>query len=107
MADKMGMAKRRMSDVLTLEMLDQRPRGEAALVVDGEHFTRVVVQGILRAKVSLDISTADFKAMLVPRGKGRRGGAPSIVQVMRNLARAGWRSGCCMRGRPVRRRCRN
>src|SRR5256885_10381064 len=42
---------------------------------------------MLRAKVSLDIATADFKAMLVPRPPRRR--APSIVEVFRKLAEDG------------------
>lgn len=60
--------------------------GSVSLVADGEHFQQIVVDGILQATVSLDIATADFKAMLVPTG-GRR--ARSIVQVMRDLADRG------------------
>lgn len=60
--------------------------GEFELVVDEAHFRRVVLQGMLRAKTSLDISTADFKAMLVPEGSGR---APSIVELLRGLAERG------------------
>jgi phosphatidylserine/phosphatidylglycerophosphate/cardiolipin synthase-like enzyme len=63
-------------------------RGEAELVVDGEHFERIVLEGICTAKVSVDIATADFKAMLVPTGgRGRR--AESIVTVLRKLAERG------------------
>ncbi|MDB5295875.1 MAG: phospholipase Active site motif domain protein [Phycisphaerales bacterium] len=63
------------------------PAGGCELVVDAQHFERVVLAGILRAKVSLDIMTADFKAMLVPeRGRSR---ARSIVEVMRALAARG------------------
>ena len=71
------------------------PRGEAELVVDAQHYHRIVRDGILPAKVSLDVMTADFKAMLVPAagagaGTGRgRYGAPSIVQVFRRLAEKG------------------
>jgi phosphatidylserine/phosphatidylglycerophosphate/cardiolipin synthase-like enzyme len=57
------------------------------LVVDGDHFHRVVREGIASAKTSLDIATADFKAMLVPQAGSRR--APSIVEVMRRLAERG------------------
>jgi phosphatidylserine/phosphatidylglycerophosphate/cardiolipin synthase-like enzyme len=64
------------------------PRGEASLVVDGEHFHRIVRDGILRASVSIDIMTADFKAMLVPDGPGSRR-AKSIVQVLHRLAEKG------------------
>ncbi len=56
-------------------------------MVNEEHFRQVVVGGILTAKTSLDIMTADFKAMLVPRPGNRR--ADSIVQVMRSLADKG------------------
>ena len=48
-------------------------RREVELVVDGEHFGQVVVNGILRAKMSVDIATADFKAMVVPIGGQKRG----------------------------------
>lgn len=61
---------------------------EVELVVDGEHFGRVVVNGILKATTSVDIATADFKAMVVPTsglasGSGRRG--LSIVGWFRRL----------------------
>ena len=59
-------------------------RGEVELVIDEAHFVRVVREGMLKARVSLDVMTADFKAMLVPEEGRRR--APSIVEVMRNLA---------------------
>ena len=61
--------------------------GEVELIVDEQHFRRVVVEGMLTARTSLDIATADFKAMLVPQ-KGRRR-APSIVEYFRKLAEAG------------------
>src|SRR5437867_1422314 len=74
----------------TVELIAAKspPQGTAELVVDAEHHRRVVIEGILRATVSLDIATADFKAMLVPM---RRGGndAPSIVEVFRRLAARG------------------
>jgi phosphatidylserine/phosphatidylglycerophosphate/cardiolipin synthase-like enzyme len=64
------------------------PQGEAELVVDAQHYHRIVRDGILGAKTSLDVMTADFKAMLVPcAGGGRR--APSIVEVFRRLADKG------------------
>lgn len=62
------------------------PAGQVQLVVDEQHFRRVVLDGILSARVSLDIMTADFKAMLVPQG---RRSAPSIVEVLRKLAAGG------------------
>ena len=66
------------------------------MIVDTQHLQRVVLDGILRAEVSLDIMTADFKAMLVPPGsspgssanwRGRQ--APSIVSHLVTLARKG------------------
>jgi phosphatidylserine/phosphatidylglycerophosphate/cardiolipin synthase-like enzyme len=63
------------------------PRGEVELVVDETHFHRVVLEGILRARVSIDIATADFKAMLVPKKGERR--ASSIVEILRDLADEG------------------
>src|SRR5437016_11279198 len=73
----------------TVELLAAKspPKGAAELVVDAEHHRRVVIEGILRATVSLDIATADFKAMLVPTRRG--GAAPSIVEVFRGLAARG------------------
>jgi phosphatidylserine/phosphatidylglycerophosphate/cardiolipin synthase-like enzyme len=63
------------------------PRGDGELVVDGQHYHRIVRDGVLSARTSLDIMTADFKAMLVPAA-GRRE-APSIVEVFRRLAARG------------------
>jgi phosphatidylserine/phosphatidylglycerophosphate/cardiolipin synthase-like enzyme len=71
--------------------------GGVELVVDGGHYHRIVREGLLRAKTSLDIATADFKAMLIPDAaggrcspRGRNGNAaPSIVQVLRRLAAGG------------------
>src|SRR5580658_724879 len=62
-------------------------RGDVELVVDAEHYRRVVEDGILRAKVSLDISTADFKAMILPSVPGCRG--TSIIRALRRLAEKG------------------
>src|SRR5687767_14197848 len=61
--------------------------GDVELVADEQHFARVVVEGMLEAKVSLDIATANFKAMLVPQ-RGRRR-ASSIVELFRKLAEKG------------------
>jgi phosphatidylserine/phosphatidylglycerophosphate/cardiolipin synthase-like enzyme len=57
------------------------------LVSGQEHFHRIVRDGICRAGVSIDIMTADFKAMLVPDGISRR--ARSIVEIFRQLAARG------------------
>jgi phosphatidylserine/phosphatidylglycerophosphate/cardiolipin synthase-like enzyme len=61
--------------------------GEVELVIDGQHFQKIVLSGLLSAKVSIDVMTADFKAMLVPERVTRR--ARSIVQVLRQLADRG------------------
>jgi len=63
------------------------PRGDAELVIDAAHFSRIVRDGMLQAKVSIDIMTADFKAMLVPEPRTRR--ADSIVTHFRRLAERG------------------
>lgn len=65
------------------------PRGDVELLADGEHYHRVVRDGILGAKIGLDIMTADFKAMLVPAAGGGGRSAPSIVEVFRRLAGRG------------------
>lgn len=63
------------------------PTGQVELVVDSQHFYRILRDGVLKSKVSLEIATADFKALLVPEaGLGR---ARSIVEVFRGLARRG------------------
>jgi phosphatidylserine/phosphatidylglycerophosphate/cardiolipin synthase-like enzyme len=63
------------------------PRGQAELVIDASHFSRIVRDGILQAEVSIDIMTADFKAMLIPVPRTRR--ADSIVTHFRRLAEKG------------------
>jgi len=63
------------------------PAGHVELVADAQHFHRIVREGILAARVSLDIMTADFKAMLVPEPCSSR--ARSIVEVFRGLAARG------------------
>lgn len=65
------------------------PTGElgAQLVVDAEHFERIVRGGIARAEVCVDIATADFKAMMVPDGTRRL--ARSIVDLFRELTDRG------------------
>ena len=61
--------------------------GSVQLVIDAMHFHRIVREGFLGARTSLDIMTADFKAMLVPdMAGGSRRRARSIVDVMRRLA---------------------
>jgi phosphatidylserine/phosphatidylglycerophosphate/cardiolipin synthase-like enzyme len=61
--------------------------GSVELVINAQHFSRIVQAGILKAKISVDIQTADFKAMLVPEATTRQ--APSIVEHFRRLADRG------------------
>lgn len=56
------------------------------LVLNADHFTKIVKEGIAQAQVSIDLMTADFKAMLIPTGRGR---AKSIVDLFRQKAAAG------------------
>jgi phosphatidylserine/phosphatidylglycerophosphate/cardiolipin synthase-like enzyme len=72
---------------LPLPVRQSLPLGQAELVIDGQHFYRIVRDGILKAKVSLDVATADFKAMLVPEAGSNR--AQSIVHILRRLALRG------------------
>lgn len=62
-------------------------QGSAQLIRGSEHFREIVLNGICKARVSIDIMTADFKAMLVPDGVTKR--ARSIVEIFRALARKG------------------
>ncbi len=77
-----------------LEVLAAAPAGQCELVINEEHLARVVRDGIARAASSVEIMTADFKAMLVPAwGGGKKGcgagRARSVVQLFRALARRG------------------
>lgn len=60
---------------------------ETELVVNDLHFDRVVREGILTAKTSIALATANFKAMLVPMRSSV--GARSIVNVFCDLADRG------------------
>ena len=60
--------------------------GHATLIRGPEHLQRVLRDGALKARVSLDIATADFKAALVPLGHGQ---AHSIVKLLRQRAERG------------------
>lgn len=64
------------------------PSGVCELVADAQHMDRVIRDGVLQAKISVDIMTADFKAMLVPTQKSTRN-APSIVAHLLRLAQRG------------------
>jgi phosphatidylserine/phosphatidylglycerophosphate/cardiolipin synthase-like enzyme len=73
---------------LPVDQLARVATGAVELVVDAQHHRRVVLDGILKATVSLDIATADFKAMLIPQpGSSRR--AASIIEIFRRLASRG------------------
>src|SRR3954470_19213756 len=72
--------------VMTSDGPQRAAGGTVQLVVDAQHHRRVVLDGMLKAKVSLDIATADFKAMLVAQNSGR---GVSIVEHLRRLASRG------------------
>ena len=78
-------------DDLSLDTLRTTPTGNAELVIDGEHLRRVIYDGVLAAKVSIDIATADLKAVLVPdRGKtASRRTPPSILEHLHRMAQRG------------------
>jgi phosphatidylserine/phosphatidylglycerophosphate/cardiolipin synthase-like enzyme len=63
-----------------------KPAGNVELVVDADHYLRVVERGILQATVSLDIATANFKAMILPQPGGA---GISIVKALRRMAQRG------------------
>lgn len=68
------------------------PAGPVELVMDGEHLRRVIYDGILKARVSVDIATADLKAVLVPdpgKTPSRRGTPPSILEHLCRIAQRG------------------
>lgn len=80
------------NDSVDIPFMQTSPRGQVELIADGEHYQRVICDGLLKAKVSLDISTADFKAMLLPPTPGsnkRRGDAESVVAHLARLAQRG------------------
>ena len=79
------MARTDMEDAITLS--PDAVRGEVELITDGEHFDRVVRDGMLRARVSLAIATADVKAMLVPLDRG--GEAKSVIWRLARMAERG------------------
>ena len=60
---------------LSLDIATVAAAGSVELVVDAGHHRRVVVDGILKSRVSVDIATADFKAMLVPQAGSAVAGA--------------------------------
>ena len=72
------------------------PSGQGELVVDHAHYQKIVVDGMLKARTSLAIATADLKATLAPLPsltgrRGRRGSthAPSIIVRLAQLASEG------------------
>ena len=74
---------------LPVDRLAAAPSGPVELVIDAQHHRRVVLDGILKATVGLDIATADFKAMLVPQAGGTSRRAASIIEIFRRLASRG------------------
>lgn len=69
------------------------PTGQVQLVADAQHLRRVIYDGVLSARVSVDIATADLKAVLVPEhGKTpsrSRKAPPSILERLHRMAQRG------------------
>lgn len=68
------------------------PTGLVELVMDGQHLRRVIYDGILKARVSVDIATADLKAVLVPdpgKTPSRCSTPPSILEHLTRIAQRG------------------
>lgn len=66
--------------------------GRVELIVDGQHLRRVIYDGILKARFSVDIATADLKAVLVPdpgKTPSRRATPPSILEHLCRIAQRG------------------
>jgi phosphatidylserine/phosphatidylglycerophosphate/cardiolipin synthase-like enzyme len=73
---------------------NRAPSGNVELIVDGQHYERIVRDGLMKARVSIDLATADLKAMLLPeraggRSRGRSRPAASVIDVLRKLAERG------------------
>ncbi len=71
----------------SITLAQSSARGQVELIANEQHLQRVVINGMLKASVSLDIATADFKAMLVPDAGGRS--APSVIVCLTRLAQRG------------------
>lgn len=68
------------------------PSGRCELVMNAQHLDSVVRRALQTVRVSLDVMTADLKAMLVPDNgpaSGRNRGAQSIIEAFRKLADRG------------------
>jgi len=72
------------------------PTGQVELVMDGQHLRRVIYDGILKARVSIDIATADLKTVLIPgpgklpgKTASRRSTPPSIFEHLTRIAQRG------------------
>lgn len=77
------------TDDLTLNLSDAGVSATAdiELIFDQQHLDRIVREGLLRARVSLDIATADLKTMLIPTGRSSR--ANSTLHELARMARNG------------------
>ncbi len=78
-----------LSPSLRLTLPRGKPAGQVELVIDGDHYHRVVREGMLKARVSLDLATADLKAMFISDGAGTRDSAKSLLASLRSLAKRG------------------
>lgn len=85
-SDRMGSLLRVLNERFPLPAA--APSGTVELVIDAQHYHRVIRQGLLKARTSLDLATADLKAMLLPEAGGG-GDAKSLLASLRSLARRG------------------
>ena len=87
----MAAALRRTSGLRVLDLADvatlSPPSGRCELVMNEQHLDAVVRRALKTVRVSLDIMTADLKAMLIPEGRGRN--AKSIIDAFYKLASKG------------------
>jgi len=76
------MARFKTHDLHLCDLPNGSVTGRCEFVFDTQHLERIVRDGLLRAATSVDIATADLKAMRVPSATGR-----SATSIIRHLAR--------------------
>ncbi|MEM6749389.1 MAG: phospholipase D family protein [Planctomycetota bacterium] len=73
-------------------LMGRAPRGEVEFLADVELYRRVIRDGVLKAKVSVDILSANLKAVLTPDPApphDRRRRAPSIIDRLGRMSQRG------------------
>ena len=77
------------ADDLTLRLpaVGVATTAEVELIFDQQHLDRIVRAGLLCARVSLDIATADLNTMLIPDGRSRH--ANSTLPELARMAQRG------------------